>query len=191
MPSVCSETVCSETSARRHRAHAVMPVPGMTADKCWKSGVFPNAVFQGYTSPFGRRRGPDGEPEAHTGLDIAAPLGSPVLSWWMGRVVETIDHGSCGIGVVIASGGYEHIYCHLKSQRLRPGQLVRGGQVIGQVGMTGWTTGPPSSLGHPLSGPLARPGHDHQSHDPQPSSQQCPQCNRPLMFRVQSATLPL
>ena len=114
----------------------------MTADKRWKSGVFPIAVFQGYTSHFGRRRGPDGRPEAHTGLDIAAPLGSPVLSWWTGRVVETIADGSCGIGVVIASGGYEHIYCHLKSQRLRLGQVVRGGQVIGQVGMTGRTTGP-------------------------------------------------
>ena len=60
----------------------------------------------------------------------------------MGRVVETIDEDSRGIGVVIASGGYEHIYCHLKSQRFRPGQVVRGGQVIGHVGMAGWTTGP-------------------------------------------------
>ena len=108
----------------------------------WKSGVFPLPVFQGYTSYFGRRRGPDGRSEAHTGLDIAAPLGSPVLSWWTGRVVETIDDGTCGIGVVIASGGYEHIYCHLKRQRLRSGQGVRGGQLIGHVGMTGRTTGP-------------------------------------------------
>ena len=56
--------------------------------------------------------------------------------------METIDDGTCGIGVVIASGGYEHIYCHLKRQRLRSGQGVRGGQLIGHVGMTGRTTGP-------------------------------------------------
>ena len=78
----------------------------------------------------------------HTGLDIAAPLGSPVLNWWGGQVVETINDGSCGIGVVVASGGYEHIYCHLHKQRMRRGQMVKAGQVIGQVGMTGRTTGP-------------------------------------------------
>ena len=119
----------------------LMP-PVISADQRWRDGVFPIAVFQGYTSHFGRRRGPSGTLEPHTGLDIAAPLGSPVLSWWGGTVVDTIDDGSCGIGLVIASGGYEHIYCHLQNQRLRRGQVVRAGQVIGQVGMTGRTTGP-------------------------------------------------
>ena len=54
----------------------------------------------------------------------------------------TTYNGSCGIGVVVASGGYEHIYCHLHKQRMRRGQMVKAGQVIGQVGMTGRTTGP-------------------------------------------------
>ena len=72
------------------------------ADPRWRSGVFPIAVFKGYTSHFGRRLNPSGRLEAHRGLDIAAPLGSPVLSWWAGRVVTIIDDNTCGIGVVIA-----------------------------------------------------------------------------------------
>ena len=155
----------------------------------WKSGVFPIPVFQGYTSHFGRRRGPDGRSEAHTGLDIDAPLGSPVLSWWTGRVVETIDDGTCGIGVVIASGGYEQIYMPSETSASQ----VWAGRPWRPADRTCRHDGPDyrtsSSLGHPLSGTLARSGPDHQSHDSEPSIQQCPQCNRPLMFRVQSATL--
>ena len=107
----------------------------------WSEGSFPIPVFEGYTSHFGMRRAADGILRPHTGLDIAAPLGSPVLSWWHGTVIETIHDQSCGIGVVIASGDYHHIYCHLRRQRMRPDQWVNAGQVIGQVGLTGRTSG--------------------------------------------------
>ena len=112
----------------------------LRADR-WSEGRFPIPVFEGYTSHFGMRRAADGTLRPHNGLDIAAPLGSPVLSWWHGRVIETIDDDSCGVGVVIASGKYHHIYCHLRRQRLRRDQWVSAGQVIGQVGLTGRTTG--------------------------------------------------
>ena len=107
----------------------------------WSEGSFPIPVFESYTSHFGMRRAADGILRPHTGLDIAAPLGSPVLSWWHGTVIETIHDQSCGIGVVIASGNYHHIYCHLRRQRMRPDQWVNAGQVIGQVGLTGRTSG--------------------------------------------------
>ena len=107
----------------------------------WSEGSFPIPVFEGYTSHFGMRRAADGILRPHNGLDIAAPLGSPVLSWWHGTVIETIHDQSCGIGVVIASGDYHHIYCHLRRQRMRPDQWVNAGQVIGQVGLTGRTSG--------------------------------------------------
>jgi murein DD-endopeptidase MepM/ murein hydrolase activator NlpD len=98
-------------------------------------------VFEGYTSHFGMRRAADGILRPHNGLDIAAPLGSPVLSWWHGTVIETIHDQSCGIGVVIASGDYYQIWCHLRRQRMRPDQWVNAGQVIGQLGLTGRTSG--------------------------------------------------
>ena len=48
------------------------------ADVRWKAGVFPIAVFEGYTSHYGLRRGGDGELSPHTGLDIAGPAGGPL-----------------------------------------------------------------------------------------------------------------
>jgi murein DD-endopeptidase MepM/ murein hydrolase activator NlpD len=119
----------------------------------WRLGVFPVTVFSGYTSSFGGRTGPWGAIEPHYGLDIAAPLGSPIRNWWGGTVKEVIHDGRCGVGLVIQSGPYEHIYCHLLGSgangvyrsgglQLRRGQRVRTGQLIARVGMSGRTTGP-------------------------------------------------
>ena len=120
----------------------------------WRLGSFPVAHFAGYTSTFGMRMHPlGGGQRPHHGLDIAAPMGSPIRSWWTGVVKEVISDGGCGIGLVIRSGKYEHIYCHLSGRRLggryqsggvllSPGQVVRTGQVIAHVGMSGSSTGP-------------------------------------------------
>ncbi len=120
----------------------------------WLRGVFPVASFAGYTSPFGMRTHPlSGDSRQHYGVDIAAPMGSEVRSWWSGTVREVIRDGGCGNGLTIRSGEYEHIYCHLAGQvaggwyrsgpvQLGVGQRVRAGQLIGHIGMTGSTTGP-------------------------------------------------
>ena len=136
----CTPLDCSELFRSLLLAVCLTAAAPVRADS-WSEGRFPIAVFEGYTSHFGMRRAADGTLRPHNGLDIAAPLGSPVLSWWHGRVIETIVDDSCGIGVVIASGKYQHIYCHLRRQRLRRDQWVSAGQVIGQVGLTGRTTG--------------------------------------------------
>lgn len=128
--------------------------PAVQAQSRWLLGSFPVERFSGYTSPFGMRVHPlDGGLRPHYGLDIAAPLGSPVRSWWSGVVSEVLSDGGCGNGVVIRSGPYEHLYCHLAgnaadgvyrsgSVRLAVGKTVRTGQVIGHVGLSGSTTGP-------------------------------------------------
>jgi len=119
----------------------------------WQLGVFPVASFVTFTSHYGSRIGPGGSVEPHYGLDIAAPLGSAIHSWWGGVVQELINDGACGVGLVIRSGSYEHIYCHLAGSvwggiyrsgpvGLRPGQAVATGQLIGHVGLSGRTTGP-------------------------------------------------
>ncbi len=120
----------------------------------WLRGIFPVVSFAGYTSPFGMRSHPlSGDRRKHYGIDIAAPLGSPVLSWWNGTVTEVISDGGCGNGLTIRSGEYEHVYCHLAGAaaggryrsgavQLAIGQRVRAGQTIGHIGMTGSTTGP-------------------------------------------------
>ncbi|CAK6692027.1 hypothetical protein IFHNHDMJ_01135 [Synechococcus sp. CBW1107] len=119
----------------------------------WQQGAFPVASFSGYTSHFGLRVRSGGWSEPHYGLDIAAPMGSGIHSWWGGVVTDVIHDGACGVGLVIRSGAYEHIYCHLAGSgsggiyrsgpvQLRSGQAVRTGQLIGHVGMSGRTTGP-------------------------------------------------
>ncbi len=125
----------------------------------WQGASFPVENFQGYTSPFGYRLSPDGSysREFHRGLDMAAPEGSYVRSWWAGKVAEVSDDSACGTSVVIQSGDWEHIYCHMQGSAGRDGQgkFIRSGDVqiyegqvitaggrIGHVGMTGRTTGP-------------------------------------------------
>lgn len=120
----------------------------------WGRGSFPVASFAGYTSPFGLRVHPiTGGVRPHAGLDIAAPLGSAVRNWWGGTLVATIEDSGCGNGLLIRSGAYEHVYCHLAGQVdgdsyrsgsviLRRGQRLRTGQIIGHVGLSGSTTGP-------------------------------------------------
>ena len=120
----------------------------------WIQGVFPVAGFAGYTSGYGLRVHPlSGTLRSHDGIDIAAPLGAPVRSWWSGRLVELIQDNGCGIGLVVRSGDYEHIYCHLGGSvvadtvrsgpvLLRIGQRLAAGQTIGHVGLSGATTGP-------------------------------------------------
>jgi len=123
------------------------------ADGRWSQGVFPVAVFSGYTSHFGQRLGPSGSWEPHRGIDIAAPMGSPIRNWWGGVVKEVIDDGRCGLWLLIQSGPYEHLYCHLSGSvqngtyrsgavALRSGSRVNSGALIGHVGVSGRTTGP-------------------------------------------------
>jgi len=127
---------------------------GASGREAWLRATFPVEGFAGYTSAFGLRFHPvDGGVRPHYGLDIAAPLGSPVRNWWSGVLVEVIADGGCGNGLVIRSGDYEHTYCHLAGSaggstyqsgevQLQVGQRLRTGQTIAHVGMTGSTTGP-------------------------------------------------
>ncbi|HEY0830019.1 MAG TPA: peptidoglycan DD-metalloendopeptidase family protein [Candidatus Dormibacteraeota bacterium] len=80
----------------------------------------------------------------HTGVDIAAPLGTPVMAAADGLVVA-VGHTSTGYGnyVVIAhGGGIATLYGHLLQTNASVGDRVVRGQVIGLEGSTGFSTGP-------------------------------------------------
>jgi murein DD-endopeptidase MepM/ murein hydrolase activator NlpD len=81
---------------------------------------------------------------AHTGIDIAAPYGSPIRASAPGKVVATGWVAVGGIRVCIAhSGGLQTCYYHMASvQNVKPGDDVKAGDLIGVIGMTGVTTGP-------------------------------------------------
>lgn len=82
---------------------------------------------------------------AHKGVDYAADMGTPVRASADGVVIHAAVKGSFGKLVLIRHNGqYTTAYAHLHrySNSIRPGTHVKQGQVIGQVGMTGATTGP-------------------------------------------------
>lgn len=98
------------------------------------------------TSPFGARWG-----GFHNGIDIARPMYTPIVAAAAGQVV-TVGHPYLAYGdtaevIIIAHGSnFQTLYGHLddvtRPPVVRVGQWVYAGQVIGYVGMTGWTTGP-------------------------------------------------
>ena len=97
------------------------------------------------TSSFGSRWG-----GFHNGMDIAAPMYTPVVAAAAGQVVTVgrpyAASGDTAVVVIIAHGNnLSTLVGHLDDRRWPPvsvGQRVAAGQVIGYVGMTGWTTGP-------------------------------------------------
>lgn len=89
-------------------------------------------------------------PHFHTGLDIAAPMDTPVHAAAGGVVllatssVDVTGHlAGYGNYVVLGhSGGFMTLYGHLDRLLVSPGQYVNAGDVIGLLGSTGWSTGP-------------------------------------------------
>lgn len=96
-------------------------------------------------SGFGMRIDPVyGTPKMHKGLDFTAPQGTPIYATGNG-IVTTAGYSEDGFGnhVEINHGyGYETLYGHMIKVKVRPGQKVKRGEVIGWVGSTGKSTGP-------------------------------------------------
>jgi murein DD-endopeptidase MepM/ murein hydrolase activator NlpD len=79
----------------------------------------------------------------HTGLDFAAPTGTPVMSVTNGIVTSVGSDGAYGNKVIVTTeDGEELWYCHLTAFAVSEGDTLRSGEVLGYVGSTGNTTGP-------------------------------------------------
>jgi murein DD-endopeptidase MepM/ murein hydrolase activator NlpD len=79
----------------------------------------------------------------HTGIDIGAPLGAPVVSSRAGRVGWAGWYGGYGKFVRVDHGnGLSTAYSHLSQISVKVGQILHPGDLIGRVGSTGFSTGP-------------------------------------------------
>ncbi|MEM1244276.1 MAG: peptidoglycan DD-metalloendopeptidase family protein [Pseudomonadota bacterium] len=112
-----------------------------------------------FSSPFGQRRIFNNVRRArHTGLDIVAPLGTPIKAPADGTVLATGDFIINGNTVFINHGqGLISFYCHLEKIDVEPGEMVKQGEVIGFVGSTGRSTGAHLHWGVSLNGVRVNP----------------------------------
>jgi murein DD-endopeptidase MepM/ murein hydrolase activator NlpD len=151
------------------RQNKVSPEEVLTANSLTREGLaqgmqlfFPGVQHVGYalalqqgvavalplhgweTSSFGRRLDPfTGVPGRHNGVDIAAPMGSPVRSATNGVVRAAGWDDMLGNYVEVrAMMGYSYVYGHMSKILTEVGAPVATGKIIGFVGATGYATGP-------------------------------------------------
>src|SRR4051794_24170359 len=111
----------------------------LLARKAWQLPVNPGAYH--LTSRFGECSGLWSH--CHTGLDFAAPTGTPIHAVANGTVTEVGSAGAYGNRTIVTlEDGTELWFCHQSAVAVTTGQHVRTGEVIGLVGATGNTTGP-------------------------------------------------
>ncbi len=81
--------------------------------------------------------------KSHPAIDIVVPAGTPVVACMDGNVVESGFSNYLGFYVKLRhNGGFYSIYGHMRRIFVKSGKSVKKGEVIGEVGSTGKTTGP-------------------------------------------------
>lgn len=111
------------------------------------------------TSLYGERFNPfDGERSVHTGIDIANTIGTPIRAAAPGEVVASTFSGQFGNMVKIEHKyGYATIYGHNQKNLVSVGDKVRRGDIIAEVGQTGYATGPHCHYGVQIGDEIVNP----------------------------------
>jgi murein DD-endopeptidase MepM/ murein hydrolase activator NlpD len=111
------------------------------------------------SSSFGLRRVFNGQARnPHSGMDIAAPVGAPVVAPLPGRVIDVGDYFFNGQTVWLDhGGGLLSLFCHLSAAFVAVGDVVAAGQKVAAVGATGRVTGPHLHWGVSLNRTMVDP----------------------------------
>jgi murein DD-endopeptidase MepM/ murein hydrolase activator NlpD len=96
------------------------------------------------TSPFGWRNDPiSGVRRHHAAIDLAAPMGTTVKAAMDGKVSSVGFNSTYGKYIILSHGSeYQTMYAHLNEVSVKQGGRVTQGIKIGEVGSTGYSTGP-------------------------------------------------
>lgn len=130
----------------------------LTGEPLW-DGDFLQPVAGNMSDNFGLRRVINGEKKSpHTGVDVDAPEGAPVLASNSGRIAFIDDQFFSGKSLVIDHGlGLFTMYFHLSDILVKEGAPVKKGDTIAKVGKTGRATGPHLHWGVRLNGARTNP----------------------------------
>lgn len=143
-PKYVELSTADEARAARERRQINAIYARITPEAYWKE---PFAVpIPGVTGGrnFGHRRVFNDQPRApHSGADLKAAAGTPIRATNRGRVVLAKELFFSGNAVFIDHGlGIYSVYLHLSEIRVKPGEMIDKGQVLGLAGATGRVTGP-------------------------------------------------
>jgi murein DD-endopeptidase MepM/ murein hydrolase activator NlpD len=144
------ETAMYESSERQLERESIKLVYKISElstgknDNPESTGSFSYPVRAPITSPFGPRRHPIfGVRSMHSGIDLAAPYGTPIKASEGGVVIYSGWYGGYGKVVILDHAkGFSTLYAHLSSTKVAVGARVRQGEVVGFEGSTGYATGP-------------------------------------------------
>jgi murein DD-endopeptidase MepM/ murein hydrolase activator NlpD len=106
--------------------------------------IYPLTTPAAITSRFGWRTHPlTGSRRFHSGVDMGAPSGAPVVATGAGTVVSAGWNGGYGNAVIIQhNDNQQTLYGHLSKVSVKAGQTIAQGTIVGLVGSTGNSTGP-------------------------------------------------
>jgi murein DD-endopeptidase MepM/ murein hydrolase activator NlpD len=115
----------------------------ITKQKYWK-GPFVLPIDSSVTSVYGTKRVFNGKMQSfHNGLDLKAPMGTPIHAAGAGTVVLAKSLFFTGNTVLIDHGyGVVTLYAHMSKLKVQAGEHVEAGQLLGLSGMTGRANGP-------------------------------------------------
>ena len=136
-PAEVRERIAREAGDVRHARTHASNATHIRDDLIWP-------IYGPVTGVYGSRRILNGEPRApHYGIDIAAPRGTPVQVIASGIVRLATELYLSGNTVIVDHGhGITSSYLHMQDISVTKDQQISQGQIIGQVGVTGRTTGP-------------------------------------------------